>query len=83
MEHRAKRAHRTKKDQREEASGALAQLHKRSWDHLAQIERIDARLNDFVNQMLAQQGRALEALRAENGQLRSQASDPAAEAGTE
>jgi len=82
MEHRAAnthtQTHRTIQGNRE-APETLAQLEKRSLEHLARIERLDDRLNCFVDQMLAMQGRELKALRAENSMLRAQASDPAAD----
>lgn len=80
MEHRAANTHthRTIQGNRD-APETLAQLEKRSSEHLARIERLDDRLNDFVDQMLAMRERELRALRAENSMLRAQASAPAAD----
>lgn len=80
MEHRAANTHthRTIQGNRE-APEALVQLEKRSSEHLARIERLEDRLNGFVDQMLAMQGKKLKALRAENSMLRAQVSDPAAD----
>lgn len=78
MEHRAAKTHRTIQGKRE-AIETMAQLEKTYFEHLARIERIDDRLNAFVDQVLAEQGRELEALRAENGALRAQTAAPAAD----
>lgn len=79
MEHRAANTHthRTIQGNRD-APETLAQLEKRSSEHLARIERLEDRLNSFVDQMLAMQGKKLKALRAENSMLRAQVSAPAA-----